>query len=420
MSRVLAPAISATRRWAHDRRVVVDLLVAGLILVLSLLDMASTEVEPGDREVDVGAYALIAVGATALMWRRYVPEVVLACVTVVLIVFWTSDYGSFVPPLGLSALYAVAVHSEHRRRAWSTVAVAVVVLMAAASVSILDEPEGFAYANGASMAVFLAGSIAVGLVIRNRERIFVDTQRRADQAEADRLAEAERAVARERLRIAREMHDVVAHGMSVVSVQAAAAREIVHTDPDRTAEVLERIEAVSRESLIEMRRMLGVLRNTGEPDTSLLPQPTLRDVAAAVAHSVESGVVAELVVTGQARTLPPGIELAAFRVVQEALTNVLKHAGPSASATVTIDYRPDDLEVSVIDDGRGSMSALSESGGGNGLIGMRERVDAYGGVFAAGPRAGGGYGVRVVLPLDNQPSRPSVGSVDPELTESPS
>ena len=204
-----------------------------------------------------------------------------------------------------------------------------VLLLVAASVSLLDTDDGFDALTLVSMIAFLGGAVTAGVVIRNRERIFVDTERRATAAEADRLAAAERAVASERSRIAREMHDVVAHSMSVISVQAAAGREIVHADPDKAAKVFATIEAVGRESLAELRRMLGVLRDSGEHGVALSPQPGIADVTALVAQSPASGVATELVVEGHQRALPPGIELAVYRVVQEALTNVLKHAGPS-------------------------------------------------------------------------------------------
>jgi signal transduction histidine kinase len=251
------------------------------------------------------------------------------------------------------------------------------------------------------MLAFLGAAVAGGVLIRNRERIFVDTERRAAAAEADRLAEAERAVASERSRIAREMHDVVAHSMSVIAVQAAAGREIAHANPDKAAEVFGRIEAVGRESLAELRRMLGVLRDTDDDQASLAPQPGIADIDAAVAHSVASGVATDLVVNGDRRPLAPGVELAVYRIVQEALTNVRKHAGPSASVTVRISYELSAVVVDVIDDGRGAATSLSGSGSGQGLIGMRERVEIYGGAFSSGPRSGGGYAVHAVLPVVN-------------------
>jgi signal transduction histidine kinase len=195
------------------------------------------------------------------------------------------------------------------------------------------------------------------------------------------------------------MHDVVAHGMSVIAVQAAAGREIVHSNPDKAAEVFGRIEAVGRESLTELRRMLGVLRGSGDAEASLAPQPGIADIETAVAHSSTAGVPTELLVDGRRRPLSPGIELAAYRIVQEALTNVRKHAGRAASATVRISYEPRSLTVEVTDDGRGAVSSLSTAGSGHGLIGMRERVEIYGGSLTSGPRPGGGYSVRAVLPV---------------------
>jgi signal transduction histidine kinase len=206
-------------------------------------------------------------------------------------------------------------------------------------------------------------------------------------------------VASERRRIAREMHDVVAHSMSVIAVQAAAGREIVHANPDKAAEVFARIESVGRESLAELRRMLDVIRDTGDGDASLTPQPGIADIAHAVAQSSDGGVATQLVVEGRQRPLAPGVELTAYRIVQEALTNVRKHAGRTATATVRISYGAHELVVTVTDDGRGAATALSGIGAGQGLIGMRERVEIYGGEFSSGPRPAGGYAVRAVLPI---------------------
>lgn len=390
---------------------VVDVVFAALICVLAFVEIASTTIDDA-AEPDALAYGLTAIGAVALIWRRIAPLAVLVVVSAVLVTFWLLDYSSFQSVLGLPAVYSAVVHGENRRRTWLTVATCTVVMFAAASVSILDEADGYSWTNAISMLAYLGGAAVVGVVIRNRKRIFVDMEDRADRAEAERLAEAQRAVARERIRIAREMHDVVAHGMSVITVQAAAAQAIVRTDPDAAEESLAQIESVGRESLNEMRRMLGVLRSGDDDDmSSFEPQPRLDDVRVLVAHCEEAGVPTSLSVTGVERELPTGVGLAAYRLAQESLTNVLKHAGESATADVRLHYGADTLEIDVTDDGRGAVSSLSTTGTGHGLIGMRERVEVYGGQFCAEPRTGGGYGVRAVFPIEDD-VRPGITPAD--------
>lgn len=408
MSRPLERSSNAVRRWAEDPTLRADALFAMLVGVVALVE-ASSPLD-GFAGADTFAYISIVIASVSLLFRRTFPLTVFAIVTGTLAVFYLRDGGEFLSLLGLSAFYAVAAHSEHRGRAWVTILVTGPALFAIASFTVLDTPDGYDVDSAASMSSFLVGVSAIGLLVRNRQRVFADSEQRAVIAEADRQAAAARAVAQERSRIAREMHDVVAHGMSVISVQAAAAQEIVHTDPDKAAEVMGRIENVGRQSLNEMRRMLGVLRNGDESAPSLAPQPSLADVDAAVAHSTDAGVATNLVVNGQRRELAPGIELTAFRIVQEALTNVLKHAGQQASAMVTITYASGAVTIEVTDDGRGAVSSLTDAGGGNGLIGMRERVEIYGGELSAGPRPGGGYVVRAVLPTEDTEGRPSVGS----------
>jgi signal transduction histidine kinase len=385
----------------RDQRVVADIAVTLVVAVFSVFDVASASAEemPGEEPADWLAYALVLAGCVALLWRRRSPVTMLVVGTSAVAAFWLRGHGAYLSVLGLTAFYAAAAHAPHRRRAWWALAGAFVVLLAAASVSLLDRPDGFAWLPGLSIAGFLGAAIVAGLVVRNRERIFVDTERRAVTAEADRLAAAERAVVSERSRIAREMHDVVAHGMSVVAVQAAAGREVIKTDPAKAAELFARIETVGRESLTELRRMLGVLREKDDTVASFAPQPGIADIAGAAAASSDSGVTTELVIEGLRRPLPPGVELAAYRIVQEALTNVRKHAGPSAAVTVRIAYGDDQLALEVSDNGRGAATSLSASGTGQGVIGMRERVEIYGGDFCAGPRPGGGYTVRAVLPI---------------------
>lgn len=404
MNRVHSPVSNAVWRWSSDPKTRVDVMFAALVGVVTLVEAAEPSVEYGGVGADTFSNTLIVVASASLLFRRRYPITVLVIVTTVMSILYVRDSGDFLAVLGLAPFYAVAAHSSQRRRAWVALVTVGIALLVVASLSILDAPTGYDLGSAAVMAAFLAGATACGVIVRNRRQTFADSEERAASAEADRQAAAERAAAEERSRIAREMHDVVAHGMSVVSVQAAAAQEIVHTDPDKAAEVLGRIETVSRQSLNEMRRMLGVLRkDDGESPASLEPQPRLADIGAAVEHAVDAGVATELVVTGDVRELPPGTELAGFRVVQEALTNVLKHAGRSASATVSVDYGADDVTIEVVDDGSGAVSALRRSGSGSGLIGMRERVEIYGGSITAGPRAGGGYGVRVVLPSDEAP-----------------
>ena len=409
--------MNAFRRWVSDPRVVVDLVIALVVAVLAAADIAASSTnDPAARPADALAYTLVVVGSASLVWRRRAPVAVLAVVTAVLVTIYLRDYGAYLSVLGLPALYAVAAHEDHRRRAWAAMVAGGVVLLVAASVSLLDTEDGFAYFSALSMTAFRCAAIAAGVLMRNRERIFVDTERRAAEAERDRLVEAERAVVRERSRIAREMHDVVAHSMSVISVQAAAGREIVHVNPDKAAEVFARIEGVSRESLAELRRMLGVLRESGDGGATLTPQPGVADIAGAVDQSCASGVAADLVVDGPRRALAPGIELAAYRIVQEALTNVRKHAGRSATASVHLSYGPDSLTVEVTDDGRGAATSLSPTGAGHGLIGMRERVEIYGGELTSGPRPGGGFGLRAVLPIVDAESAAGTPTVGPRAS----
>jgi len=370
------------------------------------------------QEPDALAYVLTAAGAASLIWRRVTPLTVLAVITVVLSTYWLLGYGSFQAVLGLPAVYSATAHGEDRRRTWQTVSASMVVMFAAASASVLYGPDGFSESNAVSMAAYLGAAAAVGVVIRNRQQIFFDLEDRADRAEAERLTAAQRAVARERIRIAREMHDVVAHGMSVITVQASAAQAIVHSDPDAAAESLAQIETVGRESLNEMRRMLGVLRSGDDESSTFEPQPGLREMRSLVNHCTDAGVPTELTVTGSERELSAGVGLAAYRLVQEALTNVLKHAGTSARADVRLDYTDDALQIEVVDDGRGAVSSLDSTGGGNGLIGMRERVDVYGGEFSAQPSPGGGYRVRAALPIETALSRPGISDADAQPTRS--
>ncbi len=239
----------------------------------------------------------------------------------------------------------------------------------------------------------------MGRTLRQRRLQAARLQDLAAQLELEREERAQTAVAEERSRISRELHDVVAHSVSVMVVQAQAAQRLLQGEQQEARQALTSIETTGRQALVEMRRLLGILRRTDE-EPALAPQPSLKHLDALIEQVREAGLPVELRVEGAADPLPPGVDLSAYRIVQEALTNTLKHAGPS-HARVAIHYRSDEIELEISDDGVGNVNG---DGSGQGLIGMRERVALYSGVLHSGRQNGGGYLVRARLPLD--PNRP--------------
>ena len=222
-----------------------------------------------------------------------------------------------------------------------------------------------------------------------------DRERRANVAERERDLAAREAVVEERARIARELHDAIAHNVSMMVVQAGAERRVLPAEQQSTREVLETVEQIGRGALTEMRRLVGMLRTSD--DDPLTPQPGIGDLPRLVEQVREAGLPVDFHLEGECRELPVGLELSAYRIVQEALTNALKHAG-DARASVRVRYGSDSLELEIVDDGPGGAYEPVASGG-HGLVGMRERVALYGGRFEAGRRDGGGFTVRVLLPV---------------------
>jgi signal transduction histidine kinase len=243
-------------------------------------------------------------------------------------------------------------------------------------------------------AIFVGAWLA-GFVLRARHLRAEELEHRTELLEQEQEARARAAVAEERARIARDLHDAVAHSMSVIVVQAGAERLALPQEATATRETLRSIEETGRQALVEMRRLVELLRKDDE-ELALAPQPSLAHLELLVGQVREAGLPVELRVEGEPRALPPGVDLSAYRIVQEALTNALKHAGP-ACARVTVRYLPNQLELEVADDGAGSTS--SAAGGGHGLVGMRERVAVFGGVLEANRGAEGGYRLRATLPL---------------------
>jgi signal transduction histidine kinase len=246
--------------------------------------------------------------------------------------------------------------------------------------------------------VLTIASWSVGENIRTRRAYLAQLEERARRLEAEREENAQRAVRDERTRIARELHDVVAHHVSAIAVQAAAAAEIVERNPQRAREALGFIQETSRQALAEMRAMLNVLRSTDETAAAREPQPSLAQIERLVSQSRAAGLPVTLHVEGTVRPLPEALDLSAYRIVQEALTNSLKHAGP-AHASVLVRYMDDTLELDISDDGQGLHGQADGVGEGRGLIGMRERVALFGGELVAGALPGHGFRVQARLPL---------------------
>jgi signal transduction histidine kinase len=371
--------------FAVDALVALALGIAGVIEVFTLDDV------PGPAWANVAGILLISASVAVRRVRPLGAAAVWVAAVLGMIAAGASPV-TFGSPLASIFLvpYATASRLE-LRLALATLAMMWVGLGAA----WLDDPDrvfGDLFFPGMFTTVFWIG----GRVVRSRFQLTAELHEAAVRAAEDREAEAVRAVADERRRIARELHDVVAHSVSMMVVQAGGARRILERDPARAIAAAELIERTGREALSEMRRLLGVLHPDEHADYA--PQPTLLELDTLVERARGAGVPVELRVDGERRALPPGLDLAAYRVVQEALTNVLKHGG-GAPTEVRVLYRADAVEVHISDRGDGALNTRL-GGSGHGLVGMRERVRMYGGELQAGRRRGGGFEVRVRLPLE--------------------
>lgn len=369
----------AARRIDALLALVVCLLTASLVLGL---------VDGTGRRVTAIAVAVVHSGALA--WRREHPEAVVAVMAVTGLVFVA--LGNSAVALGPGVLIAIYTVAAHRPPARS------VPVAGAATAAMLVAVAG----SGAKVDTMAADSIAFAvawLVGDRQRRAFAEAlteRRRAAELADTREQLARQAVTEERLRIARELHDIVAHAMSVITVQAGTARMVMDGSPEVAGEALGAIEAQSRQALQEMRRLLSVLRDDGANGAALLaPARSLADLDVLVETARASGLRVELSRQGEPVALPAGAELAAFRIVQEALTNVCRHARASTAAVV-VRYGPSEIVVEVNDDGVGGVPA----GGGHGIVGMRERAALYGGDVEAGPRPGGGFRVQARIPVE--------------------
>ena len=365
-----APSLGRRLRDLDPR--ITDPAIAAVLLTVALVSMAGSNVDQAHpTALNPLAYVLSVAGFGVLALRTRAPLATMA--------------------VSLTATVASRTPRKQSLIAVGVVAVAIVGLT-------IEGAQGLDVTGAISNLAVFGIAYATGRYVQVRRAYTEQLELRATEADERRRRDAERAVAEERLRIARELHDVVAHAMSVVAVQSGIAAHVIDQRPDQARSMLETINSTSRDALDEMRRLLGVLRAEDEaPSAELAPAPSLDDLDSLVGSLDGTGITVQVTVEGDRVPLSSGVDLAAFRIAQEGLTNVGKHAGP-AHAEVQIRYGADDLEIEICDDGRGAASDLGSIGGGHGLVGMRERVELYGGSLSTGPRSGGGFRVVARLP----------------------
>jgi signal transduction histidine kinase len=377
--------LEAARRLVARHPLASDTVLAVVLFVFVLQDiLGSSDYLTASKAIYVPAALLMTL---PLALRRRAPLAVTVVVMGALIVE-SLAVGSAPTPdsqlVGwLLAIYTVAAHCDR-------VAAAIGGAVSLAAGLVWMGIDDFLFP-----VVVFGGAWVAGRLVRQRQVYAEAIEQRAQALEGEREANARAVAAEERARIARELHDLLSHSVSVMVVQASAERSALGTERAAPGQALEAIERTGRQALDEMRRLFTLLRS-GAP-SELAPQPTLAELDALVQHVRETGLAVDVQIQGEPGAVPPGVALCAYRIVQEALTNVIKHAGP-ARASVRLRYAGDSLALEVTDDGRGARNG-SGSAPGHGLMGMRERVALYGGELDAGTRNGGGFAVRARLPF---------------------
>ncbi|WP_007509722.1 MULTISPECIES: sensor histidine kinase [Pseudofrankia] len=355
--------------------------------------------QTGFERPDALTVALAVAGTVVIAWRRVYPLAAVTVCTCAIVVMTLRghDVTDVLPLVACVLLLSLAYHGDP-----PAAAAGLGIGAAGFGIVVLAHPPGLGPDNVSWTYGLIGASWLSGRLLRDRRAMLVA---RADTAEQRAAAEADRAallVSEERLRIARELHDILSHTVSVIAVQATVGEHLANTDPDAAGRSLGVIGATSRDALDELRRLLAVLRDEGgEPDEDTAdPVHSLADVEPLVRRFQDAGLTVRVAVEGVPRTLSSAAEACGYRIVQEALTNVLRHAGGTAADVVLV-YRPDALLVTVSDDGNGTIVAPARAG--HGITGMRERAALFGGGFSAAPRPGGGFEVRAELPHPERP-----------------
>ena len=386
--RALGPEGAATGRRPLPAGLGLPLVVAAI--QVGVTAMASHR-QTDRYDLDLLGVTLLLAGPAALVFRRRFPSTVLAITMASTLAYLVIGYARGPIFLALIVAFTTVVLAGRRWVAWVAVAVGYVSFLWLGDLLGREPPPTLAQAVG--LAAWLLALTATAEVVRVRK------ERSAEMARA-REEEERRQASEERLRIAQELHDVLAHNISLINVQAGVALHLIDERPEQAETALVAIKEASKEALGELRSVLDMLRQDGDETASRTPAPGLSaDLDGLVARASAAGVEVRVEESGERRTLPPNVDRAAFRIAQEALTNVVRHAG-GAPATLRVSYDADALVVQVDDDGPGVEAGANGSGGtGNGITGMRERAVALGGRLEAGPRPGGGFRVRAWLPL---------------------
>jgi signal transduction histidine kinase len=368
---------------------VIDRLFVAVLTGAVIVDLLTTSALEGPLALNIAVMTGVTLSFT---WRRTRPLLMEACTLTGLLamaVWLTLPPNLFTAILMLlTASYSVGRHLGGRLSVIGVLAGTAVIT----TLAVIFDPDDVFF----PVTFFWIIPWLAGRTIRNQTALARELAEKAERAEHERAEDERRAIALERRRIARELHDVLAHNLSVMVVQASAARRVIDRHPEQAVEVANLIQRTGREALAEIRHLFGTVRR-GEGE-ELSGPPSIARIDELAAGARAAGLHVELRLVGDPVELPVGIDLAAYRIVQEALTNSLKHAG-SAQATVTVSYEPNEVVLVVEDDGEGPRDDdLSGAGGGHGLVGMRERAAVYGGIVQAGRRRGGGFAVRARLP----------------------
>jgi signal transduction histidine kinase len=356
---------------------------------------------------------VVLVGAT-LAFRRTAPELGLVVQTAALAYYSGKGYaGGPVYLAPMVNLYTIAAEGD-RRRTWITVG-AVMSAFLIAAVAVADRASHLAYL--VTFSGWAAGAVFLGRATANRRQYLGELEQRARDLEESREEEARRRVAEERLRIARDLHDAVAHGIATIHLRAGAALHVLDRHPEEAERALTAIKQVSKETLAELRSTLGMLREPLDDDVPLAPVPSLAHLDHLIEATRRAGLDIELDMRCDPASLPFAVDVAAYRIVQESLTNVMRHAGDGARARVVVRLDQGTLDVDVTDDGRGPAVGTSAEPPGHGIEGMRERATTVGGMLTTGHRPGGGFRVSARLPAS--PSDPAPTTPAEVPTEAP-